>query len=158
MAKPPRISWDSSYFIAWVDRATTEDVTVLQAVDVTIERMIRGRIRVVASRVIETEVRPGSVDYTKRFHEQLRACPYFESFGESPAVRSLAASLPDRLQATGRRGGYADLVHLATAIAARATEFWTTDSKILKWAEAGITTEITICRPYLVQGVLDLSV
>lgn len=157
MSKPIRIAWDSTCFIAWVDRAETEDQAVLQALDFTMEKMTQGRIRIVASRVIETEVRPGNLERTKHFHLQLRACPHLESFGESPAVRNLAASLQDRLQSTGRRGGYADLVHVATAIAARATEFWTTDKSILSWSQAGVITEITICRPYLVQGILDLD-
>jgi hypothetical protein len=157
MAKPPRVAWDSSCFIAWLERGETEDPVVLQALDVTMEEMVRGRIRLVASRVIETEVRPGDLNRTKLFHEQLRACPNFEGFAESPAVRNLARDLQDRLQETGRRGGYADLVHVATAIAARATEFWTTDHSMLRWGTSGLITEVTVCRPYLVQGVLSFE-
>ncbi len=158
MAKPRRISWDSTCFIAWVDRAETENPAVLQALDSTMNKMLQGRIRIVASRAIEVEVRLENLERTKQFHMHLRACPHFESFGESPAVRNLAVSLQDRLQLTDRRGGYADLVHVATAIAARASEFWTMDKKILKWAEAGVITEIIICQPYLVQGTLDLDI
>lgn len=156
LAKAPRVAWDSTCFIAWADRAPTEDPAVLKALVATMARMTQGSVRIVASSAIETEVRPGDVERTRRFHTQLRACPHFESFGESPAVRSLARSLQDRLQQTGRRGSYADLLHVATAIAARASEFWTTDEKMIRWYTEGIITEVKICKPYLIQGVLDL--
>lgn len=155
MARPPRLAMDSSCLIAWADQKETEDPEILQALDATMERMIRGSVRVVASSAIEIEVRLDDVETTKRFHDQLKACPHFESFGESPVVRKLALELQDRLQASGRRGKYADLVHVATAIAARASELWTTDKKMIAWFEQGVITEVRICRPYLTQGVLE---
>lgn len=155
MARPPRLGWDSTCFTAWVDRRDTESPEVLQAVDGTMERMIQGKVRIVASQAIEIEVRPGDVAKTQAFHSQLRACRSFESFPEGPAIRALAAQLQDRLQASSRNGKYADLIHVATAIAARAEEFWTTDNKVLNWYAEGVITEIKICKPYLVQGVLD---
>lgn len=121
------------------------------------ERMIRGQLRIVASQAIEIEVRPGDVPRTQAFHSQLRACRHFESFAEGPSIRALVAAMQDRLQESDRKGGYADLIHVATAIAARADECWTTDAKVVKWFEQGVIPEITICRPYLVQGVLDLG-
>lgn len=118
--------------------------------------MIRGRVNIVASSVIEAEVRPGDLRATKTFHQQLKACRYFESFGESMAVRALARQLQDRLQASGRSGQYADLLHVATAIAARADAFWTTDKKVINWGSSGAIEEVTICLPYLEQGRLDI--
>lgn len=155
LAKAPRLAWDSTCFLAWVERKDTEAPEVLNAVDVTMHRMVRGSVRIVASQAIEIEVRPGNLADTQKFHAQLRACPHFESFAESPAIRKLAKELQDRLQETGRRGKYADLIHVATAIAARTEEFWTTDEKVLRLHAEGVVPEITICKPYLVQGVLD---
>jgi predicted nucleic acid-binding protein len=156
LPRPPRIAWDSTCLIAWIDGKDTEAPEVLQAIDATIERMIRGHVRIVTSQAIEIEVRPGDLQDTKAFHDQLRACPHFESFPEGPAIRSLTRQLQDRLQATGRKGKYADLIHVATAIAARAQEFWTTDEKVLRWYAEGVITDVNICRPYTDQGVLDL--
>lgn len=119
--------------------------------------MTRGEVRIMASRVIEVEVRPGSVERTRRFHQQLKACPSFESFGESPSVRRLATDLQERLQVSGRRGHYADLIHVATAISGRALEFWTLDKKLVNWHTQGVLTEIKICRPYLEQGKLPFD-
>lgn len=118
--------------------------------------MILGKVRIVASQAIETEVRPGDLARTKAFHDQLRACRHFESFPEGPSIRKLAKELQDRLQQSGRRGQYADLIHVATAIAARAEEFWTTDHRVLNWYAEGVITEVEICKPYLVQGTLDV--
>ena len=120
-------------------------------------KMIRGRVRIVASLAIEVEVRPGDLERTRRFHQQLRACAGFESFGESPAIRRLCRTLQDRLQRSGRKGGYADLVHVSTAIAARAEQFWTTDKRVVRWHTEGLISEIQICHPYLEQGVLDFA-
>lgn len=156
MARPPRLAWDSSCFIAWVDRKDTEAREVLQALDATMERMIQGQVRIVASQAIEIEVRPGGVNIarTQAVHAQLRACRFFESFPEGPAIRALASQLQDRLQTEGLRGQYADLIHVATAIAARAEEFWTTDKKLLNWEK--VIPGVKICKPYLVQGRLFL--
>src|SRR5687768_15529316 len=101
MSRPRRIAWDSTCFVAWVDRKDTEDPVVLTALDETMRLMTRGQVRIVASRAIETEVRPGDVERTRQFHQQLRASPFFESFGESPAIRRLARDLQDRLQNSG---------------------------------------------------------
>lgn len=45
---------------------------------------------------------------------------------------------------------------MATAIAARAVEFWTTDKKVLAWHTDGLITEVRICKPYAIQGLLDI--
>jgi len=156
MARRRRLAWDSTCFLAYLDRKDTEARDVLQAVDVTFERMIKGTTAIIASQAIETEVRPGNVAETQSFHIQLKACRFFESFPESPAIRKLARDLQDRLQISGRKGQYADLIHVATAIASGAEEFWTTDEKVLRWHTEGVIPEIKICRPYLEQGVLDL--
>lgn len=156
MARAPRVAWDSTCFIAWVDRGNTESPEVLQALDVAMDRMQRGAVRIVASQAIELEVRPGSLERTQAFHNQLKACPFFESFAEGPAIRALARAIQERLQSSGRKGHYADLIHVATAIAARAVEFWTTDKKVLAWHTDGLITEVRICKPYAIQGLLDL--
>ena len=125
------------------------------------ERMISGQIEIVASRIIEIEVRgtvlsSEGVLRVQGLHQQLRAQPHFESYTVGPAIQGLAGRLQDRLQSTNRRGGYADLIHVATAIAARTSEFWTTDKKIVRWHTEGVISEVRICLPYLDQDVFDL--
>lgn len=156
LPRPPRIAWDSTCFTAWLDKKVSEPPEVLEALDITFERMARGEIRIVASQAIEIEVRSTDLAKSKEFHQQLRACPFFEGFSESPAIRKLAQDLQDRLQRSNRRGGYADLLHVATAIASRSEEFWTTDKKVINWYTHGVIDEIKICAPYLDQGVLAL--
>ena len=143
--------------MAWADRGTTEDEACLAALDVKMRGLASGLERIVASREIEIEVRLGSVEDARRFHQRLRACPSFESFGESQSIRRLASALADRLQGSGRRPGYADLIHVATAISARATEFWTLDKKMVRWHTEGVLPEMVICHPYLDQGVMDFE-
>lgn len=155
MARPRRIAWDSSCFIAWLERKQTEDPAVLSALAETMRGMVRGQVRIVASNLILLEVRAGSVEETRAFHRQLRACPYFEAFTDSVAVHTVASDLADRVQESGRKAKSLDLLHVATAIAARAEEFWTTDAKMIRWYTQGVITEVVICRPYLEQGVLD---
>ena len=157
MARRSRLAWDASCFTAWADRSSTEDPACLAALDVKMRGLALGLERIVASRAVEIEVRLGSAEEARRFHQQLRACPSFEGFGESQAIRRLAASLADRLQESGRRGRYADLIHVATAISARATELWTLDKKMVRWHTEGVLPEIVICRTYLVQGVMELE-
>lgn len=129
---------------------------MILAIDRTMQEVTGGRIRLVASQAIEIEVRLGTPEETRRFHSELRALRMFESFPEGPAIRRIAGELADRLQASGRKGQYADLIHVATAIASNATELWTLDQKMVKWHTEGPIKELRITKPYLTQGVLDL--
>jgi len=156
MAKAKRVALDSSCFIAWANRGETESEEVLNALDVTMLDMIAGRVKIVASQLIAFEVRMETVEMTDKFHNQLLACPHFESFVQSPAVTNLAKALQDRLHDSGRRAKFLDLIHVATAITAGATELWTTDKKMILWHSEGIIKEIRICLPYVDQAKLDL--
>jgi predicted nucleic acid-binding protein len=154
----PRLAWDSSCFIACFDGSTTDEPTYIEALNFTWKRVVLGQVRLVASRAIEIEVRlrDRPVEQSRALHQKLRACPTFDSFGESQGVRALAQQLQDRLQQSGRVGKYADLIHVSTAISARAAEFWTLDKKLVRWHTEGIITEIPLCYPHLEQGILDL--
>lgn len=155
MPSPRRIAWDSNCLIAWMLKEGTTPQEQLTALAETMRRMIRGHVRIVASSLIELEVRADTVAETHRFHQQLRASPYFETFTDTARVRTLASHLADRVQESGRRGRAADLIHVATAIVAGASELWTTETKMLSWHVNKVIPEIRICQPYLEQGVLD---
>jgi predicted nucleic acid-binding protein len=155
--KPRRLGWDSTCFIAWTDRKPTEDPAILRALDETLHQMIHGRVQIVASNVIEVEVRPGDLERTRALHQRLRACPHFESFSVGPTVQRLARESQDRLQQSGRIGHYADLIHVATAIGAKAEEFGTTDKRVVRGYSERVIADIMMCEPYLEQDVLDLG-
>lgn len=136
--------------MAYLTKEQTTSDEIQSAIKAVFEEMSIGRIQVVASRSIEIEVRLETLEKTRAFHDQLKACKSFESYEVSSSVNILALKLADRIQGhdEDRRGNFADLIHVATAISARADEYWTTDKKQIKWYSDNIISEVKICVPW----------
>jgi predicted nucleic acid-binding protein len=149
-----RIYMDSSVLIAAFNAEATTSEDVRKAIEQTLIRMTKGEVEVVSSdALIRTEVlNPAQ----KRALELLLGCPYFEAVLLSAEVGDKAAELRLRcLNASPpRKLKTPDAQHLATAILSKCDEFWTTDGDLLKWAAAGLFSEIPVREPSLEQRVL----
>ncbi len=150
--------WDTSCFIALLNRNPAGDPIRLQALQQVYEDMLSGKVEVVSCGVLVAEmIHPES----KQFLQELRKLKQFELIETTISVHELAAELRSRCQ-NWRQGTerihvpkVADATHLAAAILSKCDEFWTLDEKLLRLDR--IIEEIHICLPHIEQIGLPLN-
>lgn len=148
-----RLYWDSSCFIALFNQEPTTAQAQLDALQVTFEEMLSGRIRIITSDMYRAEVFGPDRAQAAKVAEQFEACPYFEIVPLRTLAYDLAGEMRKRCQAAKpvRKLKTADALHVASGTIARAEEIWTTDQKLVSYYEAGLLTTTKVCLPYLSQ-------
>ena len=146
-----RFYWDTSCFIALLERKPSEGSTLVHALDVTYNEMLAGRVEIVSCSVFIAELlKPGA----QRFLQELCKCPNFELVETVIAVNELAQDLQSRCQQAGvHTPKTPDALHLASGILSKCDEFWTLDKRLLN--SGAVITEIAMRLPHVEQLKLE---
>ncbi len=146
-----RLYWDSCCFIALFSQERTTSEKCIEALTATFEDMLEGLCKIVTSDLFYVEVLGAQGDRSvQRLQEQLSACPDFVVIGLQTRVSQLAGEFRRRcLDARPKRKlKTTDAQHLAAAELAQVDEFWTSDSKLVKYYEAGLLGKTLVCLPH----------
>jgi predicted nucleic acid-binding protein len=146
-----RFYWDTSCFIALLEREPSEDPTLVHALDVTYNAMLSKQVEIVSCSVLITELLEAS---QQQFLQEQRKHPTFELVETVTAVHELARDLRSRCRQAGVHTPKApDALHLAAGILSQCDEFWTLDKRLLN--AGAVITEIAIRLPHVEQLALE---
>jgi predicted nucleic acid-binding protein len=146
-----RFYWDTSCFIALLERKPSEDPTLVHALDATYNEMLVGRVEIVSCSILITELLEPSA---QQFLRELRKHPNFELVETVTTVHELARDLRSRCRQAGvHTPKTPDALHLASGILSKCDELWTLDKRLLN--SGAVITEIAVRLPHVEQLKLE---